>query len=60
MPGHLTWYFGEELKAMGMTIINDDIDGSVNKDRYLLTGDSPFAANALGQLAANELLAVYG
>src|SRR5690606_13029612 len=42
MPGHLTWYFGEELKAMGMTIINDDIDGSVNKDRYLLTGDSPF------------------
>lgn len=60
MPGHLAWYFGEELKAMGMTIINDDIDGSVNKDRYLLTGDSPFAANALGQLAAKELLAVYG
>ncbi|BCU55763.1 glyoxalase III HchA [Enterobacter kobei] len=60
MPGHLTWYFGEELKAMGMTLINDDIDGSVNKDRYLLTGDSPFAANALGQLAAKELLAVYG
>lgn len=60
MPGHLTWYFGEELKAMGMTIINDDIDGSVNKDRYLLTGDSPFAANALGHLAAKELLAVYG
>ena len=60
MPGHLTWYFGEELKAMGMTIINDDIDGSVNKDRHLLTGDSPFAANALGQLAAKELLTVYG
>jgi molecular chaperone Hsp31 and glyoxalase 3 len=60
MPGHLTWYFGEELKAMGMTIINDDIDGSVNKDRHLLTGDSPFAANALGQLAAKELLNVYG
>ena len=59
MPGHLTWYFGEELKAMGMTIINDDIDGSVNKDRYLLTGDSPFAANALGQLAAKELLNRY-
>lgn len=60
MPGHLTWYFGEELKAMGMNIINDDIKGSVNKDRHLLTGDSPFAANALGQLAARELLAVYG
>ncbi|EMQ5221031.1 protein deglycase HchA, partial [Shigella sonnei] len=25
MPGHLTWYFGEELKKMGMNIINDDI-----------------------------------
>lgn len=60
MPGHLTWYFGEELKAMGMNIINDDIKGSVNKDRHLLTGDSPFAANPLGQLAARELLAVYG
>lgn len=59
MPGHLTWYFGEALKAMGMNIINDDIDGSVHQDRNLLTGDSPFAANALGQLAAKELLNRY-
>ncbi len=29
MPGHLTWYFGEELKKMGMNIINDDIAGRV-------------------------------
>lgn len=60
MPGNLTWFFGEELKAMGMKIINDDIKGSVHKDRKVLTGDSPFAANALGKLAAQELLAVYG
>lgn len=33
MPGHLTWYFGEELKKMGMNIINDDITGRVHKDR---------------------------
>ena len=58
-PGHLTWYFGEELKKMGMNIINDDITGRVHKDRKLLTGDSPFAANALGKLAAQEMLAAY-
>ena len=59
MPGHLTWYFGEELKKMGMKIINDDITGRVHKDRKLLTGDSPFAANALGKLAVQEMLAAY-
>lgn len=59
MPGHLTRYFGEELKKMGMNIINDDITGRVHKDRKLLTGDSPFAANALGKLAAQEMLAAY-
>ncbi|MEG1466437.1 MAG: protein deglycase HchA [Hafnia sp.] len=60
MPGHLTWYFGEALKQMGVNIINEDVKGRVFKDRKVLTGDSPFAANALGQLAANELLSVYG
>lgn len=60
MPGSLTWFFGEELKAMGMTLVNDDIKGSVYKDRKVLTGDSPFAVNAPGQLAAKELLAHFG
>lgn len=59
MPGHLTWYFGKALKQMGINIINDEVKGSVYKDRKVLTGDSPFAANALGQLAAKELLSVY-
>ncbi|TQO04754.1 UNVERIFIED_ORG: chaperone Hsp31 [Citrobacter freundii] len=59
MPGHLTWCFGEELKKMGMNIVNDDITGRVYKDRKLLTGDSPFAANALGKLAAQEMLEAY-
>ena len=49
----------EELKKMGMNIINDDITGRVHKDRKVLTGDSPFAANALGKLAAQEMLAAY-
>lgn len=56
MPGHLTWKFGEKLKAQGFRIVNDDISGQVHKDRKLLTGDSPLAGNALGRLAADELL----
>ncbi|HBC8692230.1 TPA: protein deglycase HchA, partial [Escherichia coli] len=47
------------LKKMGMNIINDDITGRVHKDRKLLTSDSPIAANALGKLAAQEMLAAY-
>ncbi len=58
MSGHLTWYFGEEPKKMGMNIINDDITGRVHMDRKLLTSDSPIAANALGKLAAQEMLAL--
>lgn len=60
MPGHLTWKFGEELKKMGFEILNKDISGAVHKDRKMLTGDSPLAGNALGQLAAAELLAEAG
>ncbi|MCW6530702.1 protein deglycase HchA [Sphingomonas sp. MMSM20] len=57
MPGHLTWKFGEKLKALGFEIINDGISGAVHQDRKLLTGDSPLAGNALGKLAAETLLA---
>ena len=57
MPGHLTWQFGEKLKALGVTIKNDEPDESTHKDRKLLTGASPKAANALGKLAAETLLA---
>lgn len=56
MPGHLTWKFGERLKACGIEIINDGISGAVHQDRKLLTGDSPLAGNALGKLAAAALL----
>ena len=57
MPGHLTWHFGERLKALGVTILNTEVDKSTHKDRKLLTGSSPFAANHLGKLAAETLLA---
>lgn len=56
MPGHLTWKFGERLKANGFEILNEGISGRVHKDRKMLTGDSPLAGNALGKLAATELL----
>lgn len=57
MPGHLTWHFGEKLKALGVTIANTEPDKSTHVDRRLITGASPFAANALGRLAAETLLA---
>lgn len=56
MPGHLTWKFGEKLKALGFEILNDGVSGAVHQDRKLLTGDSPLAGNALGKLAAEALL----
>ena len=56
MPGHLTWKFGEELKALGFEIVNDGISGATHRDRKMLTGDSPLAGNALGRLAADALL----
>lgn len=57
MPGHLTWKFGEKLRALGFEIINkDSISGAVHRDRKLITGDSPLAGNALGKLAAQTLL----
>ncbi len=57
MPGQLTWHFGERLKALGVTILNSEVDDAVHRDRKVLTGSSPFAANNLGKLAATTLLA---
>lgn len=56
MPGHLTWKFGEKLKAIGFEIMNTGISGATYQDRKMLTGDSPLAGNALGKLAAAALL----
>lgn len=56
MPGRLKWLLAEKLEKLGVKIINKDITGRVHKDRNLLTGDSPLAANNLGILAADELL----
>lgn len=60
MPGNLPWLVAETLEKLGMTVLNRDITGMVHKDRQLLTGDSPLAGNALGILAADELLKKMG
>ncbi len=57
MPGHLTWYFGERLSAMGVHIENEGVTGQTHQDRKVITGDSPYASNAVGKLAAAALLA---
>lgn len=56
MPGKLTWKFGVKLSALGFTIVNKLVSGATHQDGRLLTGDSPLASNALGKLAARELL----
>lgn len=56
MPGQLTWFFGEQLQKLGMTIINTKADKSCYADRKLITGASPNAANNFGKLCATKLL----
>lgn len=56
MPGHMSWYFGEKLSELGVTITNKKADNSCHIDRKLVSGASPKAANAFGRLAANTLL----
>ena len=62
MPGKLPWLLAKRLEELGIVVKNSktSIDGSVHKDRRLLTGDSPLAGNALGILAAEELLKAAG
>ncbi|KAG8411707.1 hypothetical protein J3458_015294 [Metarhizium acridum] len=56
IPGKMPWLMGEELKKLGVKPLNEDMTGQVHRDRFLLTGDSPLASNALGKLAATTLL----
>lgn len=55
-PGAMPWIYGKKLNDLGVTIINKEADATVHIDRKLITGASPFAANAFGKLAATELL----
>ncbi len=56
LPGKMPMFFGEMLQELGISVINKVAIGNINKDRKLITGDGPLAANELGKLAALELL----
>ncbi len=56
MPGHMPWKFGEKLTNLGITIINKKADDTCFRDRKLISGAGPKAANNFGKLAANVLL----
>jgi molecular chaperone Hsp31 and glyoxalase 3 len=56
MPGQLTWFFGEQLKTLGVSIVNSKADKTCFADRKLITGASPKAANEFGKLCATKLL----
>ncbi len=56
LPGRMPWALGEALQKDGLTVVNEEMSGAVHRDRTLLTGDSPLAANALGRLAAEALV----
>lgn len=60
LPGALTSLVAEELTRQGLTVLNSEMTGQVHRDRYLLTGDSPLASNALGVLSVEALREAYG
>lgn len=55
LPGQLEWLLCQRLTEQGLTVVNDSMSGQIHRDRLLLTGDSPLAANALGRLAVETL-----
>lgn len=56
MPGHMPWKYGQKLQSLGVTFVNKKADKTCNKDRKLITGASPQAANDFGKLSATTLL----
>jgi molecular chaperone Hsp31 and glyoxalase 3 len=57
LPGLMPWGLSEKLKSLGVNLMNSKSDKTVCLDRKLITGASPLAANELGKLAAQTLLA---
>ncbi|MCW4354533.1 protein deglycase HchA [Hoyosella sp. YIM 151337] len=55
LPARMTWLLSKTLRERGITVVNDDMTGGVHRDRLVVTGDSPLAANALGKLAVDVL-----
>lgn len=60
LPGEMPWKLGETLRAEGLVVTNDEMSGATLRDRNVLTGDSPLAANQLGKDAVLALLERFG
>ncbi|GLS92125.1 putative chaperone protein HchA [Psychromonas marina] len=56
LPGKMPWGLSEKLKELGVNLANNKADKTVCRDRLLITGASPLAADALGKLAAETLI----
>ncbi len=56
LPGPMPWYFGERLAAHGLKLVNGKADATCHRDRWLVTGASPQAADPFGRLATQTLL----
>ncbi|MCW8344792.1 protein deglycase HchA [Vibrio sp. ZSDZ65] len=55
LPGKMPWGLSETLKELGVMLVNSKADNTVCRDRLLVTGASPLAADALGKLAVETL-----
>ncbi len=56
MPGPMPYFVCERLRALGVEIVNRSADKTCHRDRKLLSGASPQAAQPFGRLAAETLL----
>lgn len=57
LPGHMPWLLGTALHNEGITLANEEqMTGATTRDRNVLSGDSPLAANALGKMAATAMV----
>lgn len=55
LPGPMPWYFGEKLKKAGLNIRFSLGLGTCHRDRNVVTGDGPMAANKLGTMMVEAL-----
>lgn len=56
LPAKMARGLSEELKELGVNLMNTEMDKTVCVDRKLITGSSPLSSNELGKLAAETLL----
>lgn len=60
LPGKMPWALGEALEKAGIVVENTEMTGATTRDRNLLSGDSPLAANQLGKDSVQALLEKFG